>query len=151
MLTNLMTESRIGKRSVDMQSYYRPDDDITDLETADNVVFQRISRDVDYNFENNEVDEDRGTYDLETNRVKRDAPLEVKDAAMEDLDYKQFIENSEIQDPTAQVVDLKSLERKNRPADVLEYKRFLKVSFEKHYDKLSEFIMSILSERATGR
>ncbi|XP_048516352.1 major facilitator superfamily domain-containing protein 6 isoform X3 [Athalia rosae] len=137
-------DTRIGKRSINMQSYYLPDDDMTDLEVAENVVFERIRRNVDdeepdrsdytnvkralqsYNYENNEVDELMSPYDLQGNRVKREAPVDVGDAVMEDLEYKQFIENSELQDPTAQVVDLKSLERKNRPADVLEYKRFLK-------------------------
>lgn len=151
-LTAIERGPRLRKRSVDIQNYYLSDDDLTDLETADNVVFERLRRDVEnadddggklseeirsdvkyglgYNLENNEINEARSPYDIETNRVKRETPLDPEDGIIEDLEYKQFIEETEARNPSAQVVDLKSLERRNRPADVLEYKRFLKVTIE---------------------
>ncbi|KAI4488195.1 hypothetical protein M0804_005043 [Polistes exclamans] len=88
-----------------------------------------------YNVEQNEVkklDDNNGketpiVYDLETNRVrKRRAASNEENTSSGDLRYEQLVFEDEANDPDAKIIDFEALQRKNRPADVLEYKRFLK-------------------------
>ena len=134
------------KRSADPNEYYQSSrsEDGEYLEVAANVVFERLRRSTDdneiYDKTGKLMTDSRATYDLvgnevvrsdidyysayETNRVRRQAPASA-DESSRDLNYKQLV----FDEPTAQTVDFHSIAKQNRPADVLEYKRFLKVSF----------------------
>ncbi|XP_025155037.1 major facilitator superfamily domain-containing protein 6 isoform X2 [Harpegnathos saltator] len=148
-------EQRIVKRSTDLDELYYPVNENEYLEVASNVVFERLRRSTDdneiydhqyvrrsdplkevsmlgksYDIEGNGVrafDNDVSvTYDLKSNRVRRQAAAATtEDSNVEDLRYKQLVfENNGDTDPTT--IDLEALQEKNRPADVLEYKRFMK-------------------------
>lgn len=139
------------KRSLDVEDYYRQPhtEDEEYLEVAANVVFERLRRSIDDNEivdrASKLVTDSRAAYDLIGNgvvrpgdddhssylktRVRRQAPSSIGKDTSGDLNYKQFVFDDVITDPTAQTIDFRSISKQNRPADVLEYKRFLKVSF----------------------
>lgn len=144
-------EQRIVKRSTDLDELYYPENKEEYLEVASNVVFERLRRDTDdneifdyvkkpkpkefsafglsYDIEKNGVkDLDSGgsiAYDLRNNRVRRQTSATDK-GDIEDLKYKLLSEGN-VGDADAGGIDLETLQKKNRPADVLEYKRFMKV------------------------
>jgi len=139
-------EQRIVKRSTNLNELYYPENKEEYLEVASNVVFERLRRSTDdneifdymkkpnpnefnafesYDIEKNGVrDFDNGVsimYDLRNNRVRRQTSITDKDD-IGNLRYK-----SESNGDDAREIDLEMLQKKNRPADVLEYKRFMKV------------------------
>lgn len=141
-------EQRIVKRSADLDELYYPVPEEEEEEIASNVVFERLRRSTDdneiydhvkrldplrevgmletsYDIEGNGVRAfDNVAYDLKSNRVRRQAAT-TDESNVEDLRYKQLVfENN---DSDAKTIDLEALQEKNRPADVLEYKRFMKV------------------------
>lgn len=142
-------EQRIVKRSTDLDELYYPVNEDEYLEIASNVVFERLRRSTDdneiydhdakwpvrevnmlgtsYDIEGNDVrdfDHDAAfVYDLKSNRVRRQAAT-TDESNVEDLRYKQLVfENN----GDSKTIDLEALQERNRPADVLEYKRFMKV------------------------
>lgn len=136
-------EQRIVKRSIDDELYY-PEHKEEFLEVASNVVFERLRRNTDDNeiFDyvkkpkkfsasgsyddikrNGDKDFDNGgstMYDLRNNRVRRQTSTDKDDVG----DLGSLSESSDV---NARGIDLEMLQKKNRPADVLEYKRFMKV------------------------
>lgn len=132
------------KRSTDLDELYYPEDKDEYLEVASNVVFERLRRNTDdneildspkefdmfetsYDIEKNSVkgvENDR--YDLKSNRLKRQASA-IDESNVEDLRYKQLVFEDNAGDSDAKTIDLETLQAKNRPADILEYKRFMKV------------------------
>ncbi|KAG7190592.1 hypothetical protein KM043_006682 [Ampulex compressa] len=140
-------EQRIVKRSVDLDDYYRPVDDEECLEVAANVVFERLRRNTDDNeVSGKRLGSSKGTadresaygkgaenlagkapplYDLESERVRRQKPGN-EESNIEDFKYKQLVFEDDVDNPHAKTIDFETLQKKNRPADVLEYKRFLK-------------------------
>lgn len=142
------------KRSIDRDEFYYPENKDEYLEIASNVVFGRYRRNIDdneildesarksdslreageletsYDVEENGVkglDDDRPvSYDLENNRVRRQVSA-TDESNLEDLRYKQLVFEDNAGDSDAGTIDLETLRKKNRPADVLEYKRFMKV------------------------
>lgn len=138
-------ELRIVKRSTKLEELYYPENKEEYLEVASNVVFERLRRSTDdneifdymkkpkpkefstfgsYDIERNDVtDFDNIAYDLRNNRVRRQTSVTDKGDVGE-LKYKLL---SESDDADARGIDLEALQEKNRPADVLEYKRFMKV------------------------
>lgn len=139
-------EQRIVKRSTDLDELYYPENKEEYLEIASNVVFERLRRNTDDNeildytkkpnslkktnmFETsfhivkNDItsfdNDNHIAYDLENNRVKRQISVTNKN-----LRYLTFEDNVDLDSKT---IDLESLQKKNRPADILEYKRFMKV------------------------
>lgn len=139
---------RIVKRSIDLDECYHAPTEDEYLEVAANVVFERLRRNADDNeiidgqangdvieqnkikrIDDNNNGEARKVYDLENNRVrKRRAPSNEENTSSGDLRYEQLVFEDDASDPNAKIIDFEALQRKNRPADVLEYKRFLKVS-----------------------
>lgn len=131
-------KTRILKRSVSLEDFYHQNDNEC-LEIAENVVFERLRKDDTLNpLRTQNMHRSRGTlantvqqnYDLNNNRIRREIKEETtstEDSPVEDLKYKQLV--FEENDPEAKTIDFETLQRKNRPADVLEYKRFLTVSF----------------------
>ncbi|XP_018313683.1 major facilitator superfamily domain-containing protein 6 isoform X1 [Mycetomoellerius zeteki] len=142
-------EQRIVKRSTDLNELYYPENKEEYLEVASNVVFERLRRSTDdnevldykkkpnskefsvigsYDIEKNGVRKfDKGDYiiyDLRNNRVRRQTSLTDKDDAG-NLRYK-LLSESNVDNADAMGIDLETLQKKNRPADVLEYKRFMK-------------------------
>ncbi|CAK9807696.1 Major facilitator superfamily domain-containing protein 6 [Anthophora quadrimaculata] len=131
-------QTRIVKRSTSLEDYYHRNDDEC-LEIAENVVFERIRKDDDSPFTNMNFRRNKGTltnniqqdYDVNNNRIRRDVQEEsttttsttTEESPVEDLKYKQLV--FEENNPEAKTIDFETLQRKNRPADVLEYKRFL--------------------------
>ena len=128
-------KTRIVKRSTSLEDFYRQNDEEC-LEIADNVVFERLRKDTNLDplmalrsqtrKEHKSVQ--KGNYD--NNRYRRETrqgSITTEDSPVEDLKYKQLV--FEENDPEAKTIDFETLQRKNRPADVLEYKRFLNVSF----------------------
>ncbi|XP_012281438.1 major facilitator superfamily domain-containing protein 6 [Orussus abietinus] len=134
-------DQRIVKRSADLDEYCQQDEDSEYLEVADNVVFERLRRSVDdnevgsewgpgtkklektYDLDTNEIQ--GRSYDLENNRVRRQVP--GTEGTIGDLRYERFVaDNSATENPEEPALDFETLHRNNRPADVLEYKRFLK-------------------------
>lgn len=137
-------ELRIVKRSTKLEELYYPENKEEYLEVASNVVFERLRRSTDdneifdymkkpkpkefstfgsYDIERNDVtDFDNIAYDLRNNRVRRQTSVTDKGDVGE-LKYKLL---SESDDADARGIDLEALQEKNRPADVLEYKRFMK-------------------------
>ncbi|CAD1478928.1 unnamed protein product [Heterotrigona itama] len=124
-------KTRIVKRSATLDDFYHQNDEEC-LEIADNVVFERLRKDskldplAALSVQNNRgrLNNIRQNYD--NNRVRREAQVETtttEDSPIEDLKYKQLV--FEENDPEAKTIDFETLQRKNRPADVLEYKRFL--------------------------
>lgn len=141
---------KIVKRSIDLDECYHAPTEDEYLEVAANVVFERLRRSTDdneidgqpnsdvieqnevkkyNNFDDNNNGEARKVYDLENNRVrKRRAASNEENTSSGDLRYEQLVFEDDTSDPNAKIIDFEALQRKNRPADVLEYKRFLKVS-----------------------
>lgn len=140
---------RIVKRSIDLDECYNAATEDEYLEVAANVVFERLRRNTDDNEifdrtksfdgqvkadEVKKIDDynngkARRIYDIENNRVrKRRAASNEENTSSGDLRYEQLVFEDDTSDPNAKIIDFEALQRKNRPADVLEYKRFLKVS-----------------------
>lgn len=131
-------KTRIAKRSISLEDFYHQNDEEC-LEIADNVVFERLRKDskldplVAPRLHRNKgppVKNAQKNYSLDNNRVRRDTEevaTTTEDSPVEDLKYKQLV--FEENNPEAKTIDFETLQRKNRPADVLEYKRFLNVSF----------------------
>ncbi|XP_016909766.2 major facilitator superfamily domain-containing protein 6 isoform X1 [Apis cerana] len=124
-------KTRIVKRSTSLEDFYRQNDEEC-LEIADNVVFERLRKNTNLDpltalrsqtrKEHKSVQ--KGNYD--NNRYRRETrqgSITTEDSPVEDLKYKQLV--FEENDPEAKTIDFETLQRKNRPADVLEYKRFL--------------------------
>lgn len=123
-------KTRIVKRSTSLEDFYRQNDEDC-LEIADNVVFERLRKDTNLD-PLTELDSrgKKGNYESNDNRFRRETQrgsTTTEDSPVEDLKYKQLV--FEENDPEAKTIDFETLQRKNRPADVLEYKRFLNVSF----------------------
>ncbi|XP_020288073.1 major facilitator superfamily domain-containing protein 6 isoform X2 [Pseudomyrmex gracilis] len=133
-------EQRIVKRSTDLDELYYRENKDEYLEVASNVVFERLRRNTD----NNELTEstkkpsllrenetgkkvDAGDLDndkLRKNRVKKQTPVLEKESDNRD---DTSVSEENVNDPYAKtMVDLETLREKNRPADLLEYKHFLK-------------------------
>lgn len=123
-------KTRIVKRSTSFEDFYRQNDEEC-LEIADNVVFERLRKDTNLDpltalRSQTRKEHEKGNHD--NNRFRRDTQQgSTEDSPVEDLKYKQLV--FEENDPEAKTIDFETLQRKNRPADVLEYKRFLNVSF----------------------
>ncbi|KAL2723687.1 major facilitator superfamily domain-containing protein 6-like isoform X1 [Vespula maculifrons] len=138
---------RIVKRSIDLDECYNAATEDEYLEVAANVVFERLRRNTDDNEifdrtksfdgqvkadEVKKIDDynngkARRIYDIENNRVrKRRAASNEENTSSGDLRYEQLVFEDDTSDPNAKIIDFEALQRKNRPADVLEYKRFLK-------------------------
>ncbi|XP_043600219.1 major facilitator superfamily domain-containing protein 6 isoform X2 [Bombus pyrosoma] len=125
---------RIVKRSANLDDFYHRNDEEC-LEIADNVVFERLRKDSKLNpLAALSLQMNKGTmndvgenYDLNNDRVRRETQegtsTSTEESPVEDLKYKQLV--FEENDPEAKTIDFETLQRKNRPADVLEYKRFL--------------------------
>ena len=143
-------KTRIVKRSTNFDEFYhRGDNDC--LEVAANVVFERLRKNDDTidslnrlrlqpnktsstsNVRRNDRNSiHKKTEDLNNNRIRREASTEstsTEESPIEDLKYKQLVFEENANDPEAKTIDFETLQRRNRPADVLEYKRFLNVSF----------------------
>ncbi|XP_076678331.1 major facilitator superfamily domain-containing protein 6 jef isoform X3 [Andrena cerasifolii] len=120
-------QQRIVKRSASMDDFYHRNDDDC-LEVAANVVFERLRKDEDTstnNVQQNARDSsEKENYDHNNNRVRREVST-TEENPVEDLKYKQLVFEDDADDPEAKTIDFETLQRKNRPADVLEYKRFL--------------------------
>lgn len=128
---------RIVKRSANLDDFYHRNDEEC-LEIADNVVFERLRKDSKLNplaalsvqMNKGTMNDVRENYDLNNDRVRRETQegtsTSTEESPVEDLKYKQLV--FEENDPEAKTIDFETLQRKNRPADVLEYKRFLNVS-----------------------
>ncbi|XP_033300445.1 major facilitator superfamily domain-containing protein 6 isoform X2 [Bombus bifarius] len=125
---------RIVKRSANLDDFYHRNDEEC-LEIADNVVFERLRKDSKLNplaalslqMNQGTMNDVRENYDLNNDRVRRETQegtsTSTEESPVEDLKYKQLV--FEENDPEAKTIDFETLQRKNRPADVLEYKRFL--------------------------
>ncbi|XP_071866391.1 major facilitator superfamily domain-containing protein 6 jef isoform X2 [Bombus fervidus] len=125
---------RIVKRSANLNDFYHRNDEEC-LEIADNVVFERLRKDNKLNplaalvlqMNKGTMNDVRENYDLNNDRVRRETQegtsTSTEESPVEDLKYKQLV--FEENDPEAKTIDFETLQRKNRPADVLEYKRFL--------------------------
>lgn len=136
------------KRSTNLDELYYPENKEY-LEVASNVVFERLRRSTDdnevldhtkkpnslkkvslfktsRNIGKNGVKYFDGSimHDLKNSRVRRQAPVTDK-ANIEDPTHK--LENDDNVDEYAKTIDMEALQKQNRPADVLEYKRFMKV------------------------
>ncbi|KAK0158487.1 hypothetical protein PV328_009484 [Microctonus aethiopoides] len=107
-----------SKRSTNVIEYYHGDDDEDEnLEVAENVVFERLTRSID--------DNKRFMNDKNKSRQHRQADFNSDETT--DLKYKQFVPQDELEDdPNVKEIDFRNIAKQNRPADVLEYKRFLK-------------------------
>ncbi|CAL7938395.1 unnamed protein product [Xylocopa violacea] len=124
----------IVKRSTTLDDFYHQNDEEC-LEVAENVVFERLRKDskldplTALNLQRNKgtlTNDVQENYDVNNNRVRRETREETattEDSPVEDLKYKQLV--FEENDPEAKTIDFETLQRKNRPADILEYKRFL--------------------------
>jgi hypothetical protein len=139
-------EQRIAKRSVNLERSYYPDNKNEYLEIASNVVFERLRRSTsdkdvsasrrksnspnafeasgDENIDKNNVQV--FGRDSKGDRVERRASTTDESNSMEDLKGKSTL------DDDAKTIDLETLREKNRPADILEYKRFMKVHSRFH-------------------
>lgn len=94
------------KRSLETAEFYdgfNEEDHEADLEVAENVVFEQLRR------------KRRSLDDNGHKRIQRQA----------DFNYKQFSEDDKHDE--AKDIDFRSIAKSNRPADVLEYKKFLQV------------------------
>ena len=110
----------------------------TSTEIADNVVFEMLRKSKKINLLaalNLLMDKDKtkNVYEFyypDNHRIRRETQegtsTSTEESLVEDLKYKQLV--FEENDPEAKTIDFETLQRKNRPADVLEYKRFLNVS-----------------------
>lgn len=130
-------QQRIVKRSVNLDEFYHRNDDEC-LEVAENVVFERLRKDnVDDGLESARRSRSRKNRDgsmdnvaenvKDNNRFRRETPT-TEESPVEDLKYKQLVFEDNTNNPEAKTIDFETLQRRNRPADVLEYKRFLNVS-----------------------
>ncbi|OAD54077.1 Major facilitator superfamily domain-containing protein 6 [Eufriesea mexicana] len=127
-------KTRIVKRSTSLEDFYHQNDEEC-LEIADNVVFERLRKDskldplIAPRLHRNKgppVKNVQKNYSLDNNRVRRnteEVATTTEESPVEDLKYKQLV--FEENNPEAKTIDFETLQRKNRPADVLEYKRFL--------------------------
>ncbi|KAG8040362.1 hypothetical protein G9C98_000933 [Cotesia typhae] len=116
-----------SKRSVDNKDYHQEnnhENEEENLEVAANVVFERLRR---------SADDDKVIKKLHTrsNRMRRDSNAASSTTSGSgdntDLKYKQFVpQDAPENDPMAKEIDFRVIAKQNRPADVLEYKRFLK-------------------------
>ncbi|XP_050594647.1 major facilitator superfamily domain-containing protein 6 isoform X2 [Bombus affinis] len=107
----------------------------TSTEIADNVVFEMLRKSKKINLLaalNLLMDKDKtkNVYEFyypDNHRIRRETQegtsTSTEESLVEDLKYKQLV--FEENDPEAKTIDFETLQRKNRPADVLEYKRFL--------------------------
>ncbi|XP_054015731.1 major facilitator superfamily domain-containing protein 6 isoform X2 [Hylaeus anthracinus] len=134
-------QQRIVKRSVDLDELYRNRDEEKCLEVAANVVFERLRKNEDVDEEKNvsdntsdrdadadaDADAEPGKRNLASNRLRREAALTTEGSRVEqeELEYKQLVFDDNANNAEAKSVDFETLQRRNRPADVLEYKRFL--------------------------
>lgn len=143
-------EQRIVKRSTDLDELYYPENKEEYLEVASNVVFERLRRSTDDNeildytkkpnslketkmfktsFDNvkNDItsfDNDGSiAYDLENNRVKR----QISRTNKNNIGNLRYLRNEDDVDSDSKTIDLETLQEKNRPADILGYKHFMKV------------------------
>ncbi|XP_076165616.1 major facilitator superfamily domain-containing protein 6 jef isoform X2 [Ptiloglossa arizonensis] len=127
-------QQRIVKRSVNLDEFYHRNDDEC-LEVAENVVFERLRKDnVDDGLESARRSRSRKNRDgsmdnvaenvKDNNRFRRETPT-TEESPVEDLKYKQLVFEDNTNNPEAKTIDFETLQRRNRPADVLEYKRFL--------------------------
>lgn len=136
------------KRSTDLDELYYPENKDEYLEVASNVVFERLRRSTDDNgvlhhtkkpnplkkvilyktshIRKNGVKSFDGSIarDLKSDRVRRQAPV-TDETNTEGLTHKLEIDDSV--DAYAKTIDMEALQKQNRPADILEYKQFLKV------------------------
>lgn len=122
-------EQRIVKRSVNLDDFYHMNDDAC-LEVAANVVFERLRKDDDSSTDRAQQDQsplEGENYDINNNRVRREVST-TEENPVEELKYKQLVFEDTSTDPEAKTIDFETLQRKNRPGDVLAYKRFLNVS-----------------------
>ncbi|KMQ92798.1 major facilitator superfamily domain-containing protein 6-like isoform x1 protein [Lasius niger] len=142
-------EQRIVKRSTDLDELYYPENKEEYLEVASNVVFERLRRSTDDNeildytkkpnslketkmfktsFDNvkNDItsfDNDGSiAYDLENNRVKR----QISRTNKNNIGNLRYLRNEDDVDSDSKTIDLETLQEKNRPADILGYKHFMK-------------------------
>ncbi|XP_076295280.1 major facilitator superfamily domain-containing protein 6 jef isoform X2 [Lasioglossum baleicum] len=130
-------ERRIVKRSLNQKELYQTDEDC--LEVADNVVFERLRKADDTpallirqraRLRSKQAPTvgqtipDHNNNEHDNNRVRREV-LTTEDSPVEDLKYKQLVFEDTETNPEAKTIDFETLQRRNRPADVLEYKRFL--------------------------
>ena len=152
---------RIVKRSINNDEFSAATEDTDYLEVAANVVFERLRRSADdhllvyqhslplggtsYNLNKlpplSELVAEASNYKQGLqDKIKRQAPSQSPDNDSTNLRYEQFIVD-DATDDTAHGIDIDSIAQKNRPADVLEYKRFLKVSTVRNF--LSNFAEKI--------
>ncbi|XP_031825774.1 major facilitator superfamily domain-containing protein 6 jef isoform X2 [Nomia melanderi] len=128
-------DRRIVKRSPSLDEFHHRNDDDC-LEVADNVVFESLRKDEDIQVPairqrlvkitrktKNEASHEPYN-DHNNNRVRRETAT-TEDSPVEDLKYKQLVFEDTETDPEAKTIDFETLQRRNRPADILEYKRFL--------------------------
>ncbi|XP_012143977.1 major facilitator superfamily domain-containing protein 6 jef [Megachile rotundata] len=138
-------KTRIVKRSTNLDEFYHRDDSQC-LEVAENVVFERLRKDDGAtdslnklllqrnktsstdNVEKNDRTSIHKENEDAVNRVRREVSVDTtttEESPIEDLKYKQLVFEEDADDPEAKTIDFETLQRRNRPADVLEYKRFL--------------------------
>ncbi|XP_076651289.1 major facilitator superfamily domain-containing protein 6 jef isoform X2 [Halictus rubicundus] len=130
-------ERRIVKRSLNHEELYHTDEDC--LEVAENVVFERLRKEDDTpallirqrsRLRSKQAPPvgqtvpDHNNNQHDNNRVRREV-LTTEESPVEDLKYKQLVFEDSETHPEAKTIDFETLQRRNRPADVLEYKRFL--------------------------
>lgn len=134
-----------SKRSTNVIEYYhRDDDEDENLEVAENVVFERLTRSID--------DNKRFMNDKNKSRQHRQADFNSDETT--DLKYKQFVPQDGLEDdPNAKEIDFRSIAKQNRPADVLEYKRFLKVSIQtfKEFIEVEYFVIVKLFSKSFSK
>ncbi|KAF7997037.1 hypothetical protein HCN44_005314 [Aphidius gifuensis] len=120
------------KRSIDNNQFYEAinDEDDGDLEVAANVVFERMRRSTDDDDVNDDFDDNSHIYNKHENKIFRiqrsnriQRQTQQNSDGVDDLSSKQ---NNDQTDSSAKDIDFRSIAKSNRPADVLEYKRFLK-------------------------
>lgn len=115
--------------------------DINDNEVFDHTKKSNLKSDlkeintfeIPYNIEENNVGgfensipNNNIVHYLKSSRVRRQATL-TDESNIKDLEYKQTVFEDKTDNLDAKTIDLETLQQKNRPADILEYKRFMKV------------------------
>lgn len=127
------------KRSIDNNQFYEAinDEDDGDLEVAANVVFERMRRSTD----DNDIDDSSHIYNKHENRIfkiQRSNRIQRQTQQnSDDVDDPYSKQNDDQTDSSAKDIDFRSIAKSNRPADVLEYKRFLKVIYNSIYFRLN--------------
>ncbi|KOC63661.1 Major facilitator superfamily domain-containing protein 6 [Habropoda laboriosa] len=148
-------QMRIIKRSTSLEDFYHRNDDECLEVAENVVFKRirkdddSLNPDTNINFLRNKgtlTSNIQRDYDLNNNRIRREiqdesttttastttttttttsvtATTTTEESPVEDLKYKQLV--FEENNPEAKTIDFETLQRKNRPADVLEYKRFL--------------------------